>query len=330
MKALGQNMTQPHDIVMFASVFGLALMAWLGVVVLLQIRRSRRQQAVGERLGLTVKSGSNRVLRLWRNNVANEMMIDDLPTKPTIRERLEQLSEEAGLEVPVSTLWLGPLGGGLMVFVLTLAATGRVLPAACGLLATLALFWAYLKRRISARAILFERQLMDAMELAARSLRAGSSLIAAFELIAKEIKAPLGIMFEQICQKQAMGESLENAIQQVASRSSSRDMKLFTASVIIQLRSGGNLALMMDRLAEVIRDRIRLGRRVKVLIAQTQFSKRILVALPLVMFLVINLLNPEYVETLYSSQIGRMLLGGGVASLIVGVILMNKIARIRI
>ena len=171
---------------------------------------------------------------------------------------------------------------------------------------------------------------MDAMQLAARSLRAGFPLIGAFELVSQEVDPPLGATFARICQAQSMGESLADALRQAAQDNPSPDLKLFVTSVLIHLRTGGNLADMMDRLAEVIRDRIRLSRRVRVLTAQTQFSKRVLAALPLIMFVVLNLINPRYVEPLYATGVGRMLLLITVILLLLGIFVMNRVAKIRV
>jgi tight adherence protein B len=106
-------------------------------------------------------------------------------------------------------------------------------------------------------------------------------------------------------------------------------MKFFATSVVIQLRSGGNLADMMDRLAFVIRDRMRLARRVRVLTAQTQFSKRILQALPFAIFVILCLINPEYMQPLYTTSTGKTILGAAGAGLLAGTYTMNRLAVLR-
>ena len=123
--------------------------------------------------------------------------------------------------------------------------------------------------------------------------------------------------------------SLEAALRQAAAKSTSPDLKLFATSVAIQLRSGGNLASMMEGLSAVIRDRMRLSQRVRVLTAQTQFSKRILAALPLVLFVLLNLINPQYVEPLYATTGGQLLLALAAAGVLLGVYVMNRMAVLR-
>jgi tight adherence protein B len=170
---------------------------------------------------------------------------------------------------------------------------------------------------------------VDALDLSARSLRVGHPLVAAFRLISEEIAPPVNTIFSEICQQQALGVSLEEALHNVAEESTSGDLKLFATSVIIQLRSGGNLAEMMERVAIVIRERMRLSRRVRVLTAQTQFSKRVLLALPFFIFLVLNVINPKYMAPLYSTPDGRILMSIGAAGLVMGAWIMNRMAVLR-
>lgn len=106
-------------------------------------------------------------------------------------------------------------------------------------------------------------------------------------------------------------------------------MKLFATSVATQMHSGGNLADMMDRLATVIRDRIRLTQRIRVLVAQTEFSKRCLIALPFFVFIMINAINPQYMEPLYTTSMGQVLMGVTIANLLVGTWVMNILSKLK-
>ena len=322
-------MPQTHELLIMCALFGLFLMIWLVGVVLFQMRQGRRQKLLRQRLGHAQGAQTGRVLRLWHDDVADEVDVPDLPRKKTLRQRLEQARLDAGMNVPLATIVLGLSGTAMGVFVIIFAIVGQLLPALCGPAAVVLVFWVYLTRRIANRSASFDRQLMDAMELASRSLRGGFPLIDAFKLIAEEVSAPLGTVFAQICQQESMGESLEQGLRKAGAQNNSRDLKLFVTSVLIQLKSGGNLAEMMDRLAEVIRDRIRLDRRVKVLTAQTQFSKRVLAALPIIMFALLNILNPQYVQPLYSTPMGRTLLAVTAVMVTIGVWMMNRMAKIQ-
>ena len=98
--------------------------------------------------------------------------------------------------------------------------------------------------------------------------------------------------------------------------------------MIIQFESGGDLADMMVRIAFVIRERLRLVRKVRTLTTQTQFSKRILIALPIFMFGILNVVNPKYMSILYDTGLGQIILGVAVAMMLVGTWMMNRMATL--
>jgi tight adherence protein B len=170
---------------------------------------------------------------------------------------------------------------------------------------------------------------VDALGISARALRAGLPLMGSFQLISEEIDDPIGSIFFQICHEQLLGLDMKDSIRKVAKTVPSAELKLFATSVAIQLQSGGNLAELMDSLASVIRARMRLNRRVRVLTAQTQMSKRILIALPILLFLLLNLLSPEYMEMFYTTTPGKYMLIAMASTVLFGAWVMNRLAVLR-
>lgn len=328
---MSQNPEELVNLVIVGAVFGLILALWLQAVLILSRRhllRIRRFQGRLQR-GEEEDPTRIRVLRLWRE--ARETMINP---EETARGSLflgyfNRLRQGAGLEVSAQVLLGGIAGATLLVFVVMFTLTGRMLSALATAAAAPLIFHWYMVYRIKRRAALFERQFLDALKIATGSLKAGHPLGGAFRLISVEIGPPVGELFGEICQEQALGVSLEAAIRKVAAKTSSMDMKLFATSVVVQLQSGGNLVDMMGRLAGVVRDRIRINRRFRVLTAQTQFSKRILLGLPFVLFLALSWLNPGYLEPLYVTSLGKVLLSSAVVGLVLGVIVMNRMAEVR-
>jgi tight adherence protein B len=297
-------------------------------VILWSVTRRKREEKIEKRLGLHELQEEEKVLSLWlEDRVATTTVLKG--RRKSLSERFEELRTAAGWEIPASSI-LATLAsvvffslGGSYLF------TKSLLPGAGVAAAIVLAFWFYLNHAIGKRVAVFERQFVDALDLAARSLRAGHPLLGAFRLISEEIAAPVSTVFGEVCQQQALGVSLDHALKNVAAKSWSSDMKLFATAVIIQLRSGGNLAQMMDRLAFVIRDRMRLSRRVRVLTAQTQFSKRVLISLPLVLFFLLNVLNPEYMRALYQTAAGRTTLTIGTVGLLLGIWVMNRMAVLK-
>lgn len=309
------------------ATFGLVLSLWLAVVLLWSMKRSSRYQTIRERLqsvDAAAQEEATRPLRLWhegKEGVVQRPMMH----RVSLEQRLRALMHAAGIEVHVRSLVGGTAGVVVLLFFLSLGVTRSPLPAIGAVALTAITVYLLLQRRIVKQASLFETQFVDALDLAARSLRAGHPLIGAFQLISTEIAPPVGRLFVEICQAQELGLGVERAIQEVTKTANNADVTIFGTSIAIQLRSGGNLADMVERLAFVIRDRIRLSRRIRVLTAQTQLSKRILAALPVVVFFVLNLLNAQYMQPLYSTKPGRIMLLAAGLSVIAGVWVMNRL-----
>ena len=318
------------DLLMPISVFGLVMASWIGAVLLLKGRRRNRTEKLQQRINITPPhSDEDRVLRLWHDGKEETLAVPRPGAKLPLRARLTRLKEQAGIEAPLRVVVLGVAGATALVASAVLLITGSV-PAMLGAaLTTVTIVWIVFTNRVKRRVSLFETQFLDALGLAARSLRAGHPLSGSFLVVADEIESPVGPMFASICQKQQLGMKLEEALRDVANATDNHDMGIFATSVIIHLRSGGNLADLVDRLSTVIRDRMRLSRRVRVLTASANLGKRVLIALPILLFGVINSMNPDYMVPLYQTSPGKTMLMMSVGGLVLGAWIMNRMAKLR-
>jgi len=314
------------NIILMGAVFGLVFSVWCICVFLWLGQYIARLKSVQDRLGLAKKeSDESQTLRLWRQT-RQEAGDEDLPVKLTWAERMESLRQAAGWRTPAQTVILGVAGASIMGFILVFL-LGYGLTLAIGTsLGIVIVVWIYTKNCISRYSALFEQQLVDALGISARALRAGLPLLGSFQLISEEIDEPVGGVFNRICHEQLLGLDMKDSIRNVAKTVPSAELKLFATSIAIQLQSGGNLADLMDSLASVIRARMRLNRRVRVLTAQTQFSKRILIAMPILLFILLNILSPEYMETFYTTTAGRYMLIAMVTIVMFGAWVMNRLA----
>ncbi len=311
------------------AVFGLVLSAWSICVMLWVVQYIRRQQQLRKRLGVGgLEARRSQALQLWRAQREGRRRPSQA-RKETLFERLERLRLDAGWKAPAPVVLLGVTIAAGLAFTATYALGYGAWLAVGVAIAIPAVFWVTTKKRIAAHVALFERQFVDSLGIAARALRAGHPLIGAFQLVAHEVGDPISKIFGEVCQEQALGLDLESSIRRVADTSRNADLKLFATAVRIQLNSGGNLAELMDTLANVMRSRIRLHRRVRVLTAQTNMSKRILIGLPILLFVILNIIAPDYMALFYADWRGRCLLAGTVASVVLGAWLMEKISIIR-
>jgi tight adherence protein B len=170
----------------------------------------------------------------------------------------------------------------------------------------------------------------EAMELLARSLRAGHTLQSTLELVSQEIPPPLGKEMRVTYEEQRLGLSISQALRRMADRVASQDLRYFVTAVLIQTETGGNLAELLETIGSLIRDRLKLKGKVQALTAEGRFSALVLIGLPLVTFGFLYLINPGYVMVLLTDPMGTKILTGGVFLVILGALVMKKMVTIKV
>ncbi|HWE93526.1 MAG TPA: type II secretion system F family protein [Tepidisphaeraceae bacterium] len=325
----------PHklfNLLLAVATFGLILSVWLVMVLLWSMKRKHKSSEVEQRLKLVqpdLQDGSGgRVLRLWHEGREATTIVPGLGNDGGLSRGLERMRLDAGAEAPLGSILTSVAGAMAVAAVAGYLLTSSLMASIALPVGVLLAFYIYVTQRISKRRATFERQLTDALDLAARSLRVGHPLMGSFRMISEELPEPVGALFAEVCQQQELGVAMDQALREIARRSQSDDLKLFATCVVIQLSSGGNLADMMERLANVIRERNRLARRVRVLTAQTQFSKRILLALPFFIFLLLATVNPGYMRPLYTTGTGQFLMFCSAVGLLCGWLMMNWLSKL--
>ncbi len=177
----------------------------------------------------------------------------------------------------------------------------------------------------------FEQQLPDAIEMLVSAMRAGYSFQAATQFIGEEIIDPLGPEFARFYDEQRLGIDVRTALIGMQNRMDSLDLKMFVTAVLIQRETGGNLGEVLSNLAEIIRQRIAMRSQIQTLIAEPKLSARFLAVLPLVVFGVLSLFNPDFFDPMTAEgSVGRAVLFGAAVSVVVGYMIMMKIADVDI
>jgi tight adherence protein B len=176
----------------------------------------------------------------------------------------------------------------------------------------------------------FEKFMPDAMELLARSLRAGHTLQATLELVSQEIKPPLGKEFRITYEEQKLGLSISQALRRLAERVASQDLRYFVTAVLIQTETGGNLAEILENIGMLIRERLKLKGKIDALTAEGRFSAIILTGMPIAIFLILFFVNRNYVMVLFSNPMGHKILAGAVVSVAFGALVMKKMVTIKV
>jgi tight adherence protein B len=171
-------------------------------------------------------------------------------------------------------------------------------------------------------------QLADVLSILASSLRAGHSFLQALDQVANEIKDPSAAEFQRVVSEIRLGRSVDTAMVEMAERVGSEDMRWAVMAVNIQRQVGGNLAEVLDIVANTVRERAYVHRQVRVLSAEGRLSIAILTALPFGLFAYLAVVNPDYVSLLFTTNLGRIMLLAGGALMALGVFTMTRIVRI--
>ncbi|MBN2022901.1 MAG: type II secretion system F family protein [Pirellulales bacterium] len=240
------------------------------------------------------------------------------------------LFEQADTSMTVTRLALACLilavvGGGagaamgVHVFLLPVMALG---------MGFLPFFWLLLRRRRRMKA--FGVQLPDALEMLARSLRAGQSLGSGFNVIAQEMSNPIAMEFGRVFEEQNLGISLEESLDSLCERVPNLDLKFFCTAIILQRQTGGDLAEILDKIGRLIRERFQIWGQVQALTGEGRLSGIILLALPIALFLVVYQMNPDYVMVLFTDPVGKKMIAFAVFLQVIGALVIRKIVNIKV
>jgi tight adherence protein B len=190
--------------------------------------------------------------------------------------------------------------------------------------------WAWLLNKRRCRLKAFAAQLSDALELVARALRAGHSLAAGMHVVAEEMPSPISDEFGRVYEEQNLGIPIEDALKSLCERVPNLDLRFFVTSVLIQRMTGGDLSEILDKIGYVIRERYRILGQVQALTAEGRLSGVILIALPFGIFIMMLYIKPDYVERLWTHELGIKMSIFALVAQLIGALVIKKIVNIKV
>ena len=287
----------------------------------------------------------------YRNRVNRRLrLIDGQPDRESI---LVQIRRERGLtagglySLPILSLNRLVLQSGLTMgltrFLLTnvLAAAGifavalwyredlfeaAVIAGGCGVL----LPFVALKFMRSRRHSKFGAQFPDALDVIVRSLRAGHPVPVAIAMVAREMPDPVGTEFGIVSDEITYGADLETAMRNLYFRVGQEDTPLFVTAVAIQASTGGKLSEILENLSGVIRQRFKMRRKIYALAAEGRFSAMLLSAVPIVLFLVLKVIAPDFYSSVWHVDFTKYALAAAGGWMLVGNFIMYRMVSFKI
>lgn len=244
--------------------------------------------------------------------------------------RLRRLVEQAGLEQPAHYVLIQSVLFAALVFTtMLLVRLGVEVAVLAGGLA-LAMPFLRLGFLRARRLHEIERQLPDAIEVMKRSLKAGHPFVAAMRLVGQDLDAPIGTEFAKTAADLNYGADPRAALVNLLTRVPSLPLMGFVTAILIQRESGGNLAEILDQIANVIRGRYRFQRRVRTLSAEGRMSAWVLTLVPFVLAGILHFSSPDYLRVMFVDPLGMKIFASCAALLLLGVVWMRRIIRIEV
>lgn len=176
----------------------------------------------------------------------------------------------------------------------------------------------------------FERQLVDGLNIIANALISGASFNQGVEVMVKYLKDPLSKEFNSFLKEVRMGLSIEAALNNLAERIESDELKIAVVSINVARESGGTLSEILFHVADTIRDRDRINRKIDALTSQGKLSGFIVSALPFILAYAIYLIDPEMIAPLFQTFLGQIVLLGVLINIFIGFLWINIMVKIDI
>ena len=258
-------------------------------------------------------------------------LLNRLLVRMNVDQQLQNLIEQAGVSwVPgqacMAALLLALLAFNAVWYLLPLWQNAAF--AAAPLAALLPLL--YLRRRRKKRIAAFEAQFPDALQFIARAMRAGHAFSVALEMLYKEFPNPLGGEFRRTFEEQNLGLPMDTALEKLGQRLPLIDVQFFVAAVLLQKRTGGNLAEILDKLASLIRDRFKLRGQIRTISAHGRLSSLVLTAIPAVVAFLMYMVHPEHMQFFVEHEAGQWMAGLAIAFQALGYLIMRQIVKIEV
>jgi tight adherence protein B len=161
-------------------------------------------------------------------------------------------------------------------------------------------------------------------------MRAGHAFSVSLEMLHREFQEPLSGEFRRTFDEHNLGLPLDQALMKLAKRVPSLDVHFFVSAVMLQKRTGGNLAEILDKLAYVIRERFKLRGKIRAISAHGRMTGMALTIIPLSVALMMFYVNPSYVSFFIEEEVGNIMMGAAIFLQILGYLIIRKIVTIEI
>ena len=313
-------------------------LACLFVVYALYLFTSRKSDAkralLNERLAEAIRASAQSTdmdVQLARQELLSEIpWLNRSLLKFEPSARLKRIIDQADLQITVMRLVLFSLVAAALGFLaasmLTISLPLMIL---CGLVAGAMPFLHVVGKR-KKRLKKFLQLLPDALDLMSRGLSAGHAFTESLQMVSTEMPEPIATEFRKTYDEQNLGLSLKLALENLVHRVPLLDLRMCVTAIMIQRETGGNLSELLEKVAFTIRERFRIMEDLKTLTLSSRWSAWLLCALPIFLAIYMSVMNPSYMEVMWRDPRGHTLLFIAAGMQLLGMIVVQRIMRIKI
>ena len=247
-------------------------------------------------------------------------------------EKLRARLEMAGMKTTPQKLLLIALGIALFTLLTISLVFGKspLIGLLVGLVLGLGLPHLAVRRKLRKRQLQFLKLFPEAIDLMVRGLRAGLPIGESFQTVSREIPPPMGDMFGAISQQVALGVPMEKALADAAAKIDLTEFNFFVTTIILQRETGGNLGEILSNLSDMLRQRHMMKLKIGALSSEARASAYIVGALPFVVYLLLTLVSPKYLEPLYNDFRGNISLAVAGGMMGFGAFIMKRMTLLEI
>lgn len=188
----------------------------------------------------------------------------------------------------------------------------------------------YLNHKLKARVDKLNAQLPEALSIISNALKAGFGLLQALDNAADQLSHPISTEFERTIHEMNIGSSAEEALVALTERAGSYDLDIVVTAILVQRTVGGNLGEILDTVADTMRERIRIRGEIKTLTAQQKLTGLVIGFIPIGVGVLFQIMSPGYIEPLFTTFMGRFMIGLAVVLEVVGIMIIQRILNIEV
>jgi len=261
----------------------------------------------------------------------NQIVAIVAPFAEPYRTRLERAAiKTTAADLAFRILTIAVCSWGLFVFAMHPSSVVAVVALPIAFALSFYGFGIWVKTRIAKRLEKFNNQLEIALRLITSGLRAGLGLRQALVVVVSEMPDPIRVEFNRVLSQTSIGVSVYDALDQLNDRMPSQEMLMMTKAIRIQSKTGGNLGRTLEILAETIKQRRRIDRKVRTLTSEARASSWVMSGLPVFVLLIIMVFEPEMRDAMLTTLMGRLMLAASIGLLLLGQYWMSSMSRVEV